>query len=260
MEAGTARLLVEDVAKSFGGVMALQGASLTARSRQILSVIGPNGAGKTTLINSICGVYPKDRGRVMLDDTDISRLHAHQIARHGLSRTFQNVALFRGMSVVDNLMLGRNAFLKTGVLSCGFYWGKAQREEIAQRQIVEKMMDMLEITYLRRVPAGSLPLGLQKRVELGRALVAEPKVLLLDEPMGGMNLEEKESMARYILDVVETTDTAVILIEHDMGVVMDISSQIIVMEQGRKLTEGSPEQVRTDQRVIQAYLGREHAA
>jgi branched-chain amino acid transport system ATP-binding protein len=245
METGSARLVVEDVAKSFGGVLALQGASLTARSGQILSVIGPNGAGKTTLINAVCGVYPKDRGRVLLDDEDI---------------TFQNVALFRGMSVLDNLMLGRNAFLNAGVLSCGLYWGKARREEIVQRRKVEEMMDFLEITYLRRSPAGSLPLGLQKRVELGRALVAEPKVLLLDEPMGGMNLEEKESMARYVLDVIETTDTAVILVEHDMGVVMDISNHVIVMEQGRKLSEGTPDQVRQDPRVIQAYLGTAHAA
>ena len=234
MEQRAGRLVAEDVAKSFGGVAALQGTSLTARAGEILSIIGPNGAGKTTLINALSGVYPKDRGRVLLDDLDISRLSAHQIARKGLSRTFQNVALFRGMSVLDNLLLGRNAYMRTGALSCGLYWGRTRREEFAQRRVVEEMMDFLEITYLRRQPAGSLPLGLQKRVELGRALVAQPKVLLLDEPMGGMNLEEKESMARYILDVVETTDTAVILIEHDMGVVMDISNRIIVMEQGAK--------------------------
>jgi branched-chain amino acid transport system ATP-binding protein len=255
-----ARLVAEDVAKSFGGVVALQGTSLTAHSGEILSIIGPNGAGKTTLINALCGVYPKDRGRVFLDGGDISRLAAHQVARRGLARTFQNVALFRGMSVLDNLMLGRNAHLRAGVLACGLYWGRARREEIAERLVVERMMDFLEITHLRRQPAGALPLGLQKRVELGRALVAQPRVLLLDEPMGGMNLEEKESMARYVLDIVDTTDTAVILVEHDMGVVMDISDRIIVMEQGRKLAEGTPEQVRGDARVIEAYLGREHAA
>jgi branched-chain amino acid transport system ATP-binding protein len=260
MEKGAARLVAEDVAKSFGGVAALQGTSLTAHAGEILSVIGPNGAGKTTLINTLCGVYPKDQGRVLLDNEDISRLSAHQVARRGLARTFQNVALFRGMSVLDNLMLGRNAHLRSGVLACGLYWGWARREEITERLAVEHIMDFLEITHLRRQPASALPLGLQKRVELGRALVAQPKVLLLDEPMGGMNLEEKESMARYVLDVVDTTDTAVILVEHDMGVVMDISNRVIVMEQGRKLAEGTPDEVRADTRVIEAYLGREHAA
>ncbi len=260
MEQRAARLVAEDVAKSFGGVVALQGASLSARPGEILSVIGPNGAGKTTLINAINGVYPKDRGRVLLDDEDISSLSAHQVARKGLARTFQNVALFRGMTVLDNLMLGRNAYMRSSVLACGLYWGRARREEIAQRRVVEEMMEFLEITYLRRQPVGSLPLGLQKRVELGRALVAQPKVLLLDEPMGGMNLEEKESMARYVLDVVEMTDTAVILVEHDMGVVMDISSRILVMEQGRMLAEGTPAEIKSNPRVIEAYLGREHAA
>jgi branched-chain amino acid transport system ATP-binding protein len=260
MAQDSVRLVVEDLAKSFGGVMALEGVSLAARPGEILSVIGPNGAGKTTLINGISGVYRTDRGRVLLDGEVISGLPANKVAWRGVARTFQNVALFRGLTVLENLMLGRNARMRSGVLACGLYWGPARREEIAQRRLVEEMIDFLQITGIRKTRVGSLPLGLQKRVELGRALVAQPKVLLLDEPMGGMNLEEKESMARFILDVVETTDTAVILVEHDMGVVMDISDRVMVMDHGARLAEGTPDEVRGDPRVIAAYLGQEHAA
>ena len=260
MAQGPPRLVVEDMAKSFGGVAAVDGVSLSAYGKEILSVIGPNGAGKTTLINGISGVFRLDRGVVRLEGTPLTGMRSHQMARRGISRTFQNVALFRGMTVLDNLLLGRNAFLHSGVFQGGLYWWRAKQEEIAQRRRVEEMIDFLGISDIRRQVAGALPLGLQKRVELGRALVAEPKVLLLDEPMGGMNLEEKESMARYILDVVETTDTAVILIEHDMGVVMDISDRVIVMDQGAKIAEDTPDVVRADQAVIEAYLGKPHAA
>ena len=233
------RLEVIDAAKSFGGVLALSEATLTAESRRILAIIGPNGAGKTTLINVVSGVYAPDAGRVLLNGTDITGpAGPFEVARHGIARTFQNVALFAGMTVLDNILLGRNMLMKSGVLKCGVFWGAARSEEIEHRRRAEEVIDFLNITDIRTAPAGSLPLGLQKRVELGRALAADPKVLLLDEPMGGMNLEEKESICRYVLDVVEMSDTAVILIEHDMGVVMDISDHIIVLDQGRKISEG----------------------
>lgn len=251
-------LIVDGAAKRFGGVTALSGASLHARSKEIQAIIGPNGAGKTTLINVISGVYPPDDGTVTLNGAKLDGLRSNQIARAGIARTFQNVALFAGMTVVQNILLGRNMLMRSGVLKCAMFWGPARREEVEHRRHVEQIIDFLNLTDIRGSVAGSLPLGLQKRVELGRALAADPKVLLLDEPMGGMNVEEKEDMCRYVLDVVELTDTAVILIEHDMGVVMDISDYVIVLDQGRKIGEGTPTEIRNDQAVIDAYLGASH--
>jgi len=251
-------LIVENAAKNFGGVRALTGASLHARSKQIQAIIGPNGAGKTTLINIISGVYPPDEGSVTLNGQLLNGMKSTQIARIGIARTFQNVALFAGMTVVQNILLGRNMLMKAGVVSCAWFWGKARREEVEHRRHVEEIIDLLNLNDIRGAVAGSLPLGLQKRVELGRALAADPKILLLDEPMGGMNVEEKEDMCRYILDVVDLTDTAVLLIEHDMGVVMDISDYVVVLDQGAKIGEGTPAEVRANQVVIDAYLGASH--
>jgi branched-chain amino acid transport system ATP-binding protein len=249
------QLSIQDVSKSFGGVQAVSHVGLDVQMGELMSVIGPNGAGKTTVLNMVSGFYHPDLGRIALDGTDITHTAPSRIAELGVARTFQNIALFKGMTVLDNLMLGRHVHMKSGVLASFAYWGLAQKEEVAHRRRVEDIIDFLKIQDLRRRPTGSLAYGLQKRVELGRALALDPEILLLDEPMGGMNQEEKEDMARFILDVNEEWGTTIILIEHDMGVVMDISTRVAVLDMGHKIAEGTPDEVRANPAVIKAYLG-----
>ena len=251
----TAQLAIHDVSKHFGGVRAVSGVSVEVPPGEIVSIIGPNGAGKTTLLNMISGFYHPNSGRISLEGDDVTHLAPNRIARRGVARTFQNIALFRGMTVVDNLMLGRHVHMKNGVFRSVLYWGPGQREEVAHRKVVEDIIAFLEIEAIRKRPVGSLPYGLQKRVELGRALALHPKILLLDEPMGGTNHEEKEDMARFILDVNDEWGTTIILIEHDMGVVMDISRRVVVLDLGQKIAEGSPDEVKANPAVIKAYLG-----
>ncbi|MSP51326.1 MAG: ABC transporter ATP-binding protein [Alphaproteobacteria bacterium] len=256
---GEVLLKIEDVSLSFGAVHALSEVGFEVRDREILAIIGPNGAGKTTMLNVLSGWYGPDQGGIVFKGVRRRRLRPHEAATLGIARTFQNVALFKRMTTLDNIMTGRHLKMRTNFLDHALYWGRAEREEIAHRETVERIIDFLEIEAIRKVPVGRLPYGLQKRVELARALAAEPTLLLLDEPMAGMNSEEKEDMCRYILDVNDEFGTTMALIEHDMGVVMDISDRVVVLDYGRKIADGPPDRVRADPAVIAAYLGVAHA-
>jgi branched-chain amino acid transport system ATP-binding protein len=252
-------LSVEDVSLAFGGVKALQGVSFDVAEHEIRAIIGPNGAGKSSMLNVLNGVYHPQRGRIRFRESVFEDMSPRRAAELGIARTFQNIALFKGMSVLDNIMAGRNLKMRAGILAQALWLGPARREELAHRRAVEEIIDFLEIQHIRRTPVGRLPYGLQKRVELARALAAEPTLLLLDEPMAGMNLEEKQDMCRFILDVNDHYGTTIVLIEHDMGVVMDISNRVVVLDYGRKIADGTPEEVRKNRSVIDAYLGVAHA-
>ena len=243
------------ISLAFGGVTVLDDVSFDIREGEIRAIIGPNGAGKSSMLNVINGFYHPDDGTITYKGETRTRMRPDQAARQGIARTFQNIALFRGMSTLDNIMTGRNTMMRRNFLWQALYLGPARREELEHRAQVEKVIEFLEIEAIRRVPVGRLPYGLQKRVELGRALAAEPDLLLLDEPMAGMNSEEKEDMCRFVLDVNDEFGTTIALIEHDMGVVMDISDRVVVLDYGRLIADGSPDEVRGNDEVIAAYLG-----
>ncbi|MBT5263375.1 MAG: ABC transporter ATP-binding protein [Rhodospirillaceae bacterium] len=254
-------LSVENITLSFGAVRAIRDVSFDIRKGEIRAIIGPNGAGKTSMLNVINGFYHPQEGRIMFRGAVRKQMKPHEAAAGGIARTFQNVALFRGMTTLDNIMTGRNLKMdkwRTSLIPAMFYYGPTQKEEIKHREYVERVIEFLEIEAIRKTPVGRLPYGLQKRVELGRALAAEPDLLLLDEPMAGMNLEEKEDMCRFVLDVNDEFGTTIALIEHDMGVVMDLSDRVVVLDHGEKIADGTPEDVKSNQNVIDAYLGVSH--
>ena len=255
---GDVILDLQNISLRFGGVKALTDISFNVREHEIRAIIGPNGAGKSSMLNVINGVYHPQEGKILFRGEERKQMDPHLAARQGISRTFQNIALFKGMSVLDNIMTGRTLKMKSNLLLQALWWGPARNEELAHRAKVEEIIDFLEIQHIRKTPVGRLPYGLQKRVDLGRALAMEPKVLLLDEPMAGMNVEEKQDMCRFILDVNDQFGTTIVLIEHDMGVVMDISDRVVVLDYGKKIGDGEPDEVRSSPEVIKAYLGAGH--
>jgi branched-chain amino acid transport system ATP-binding protein len=255
---GEVILDLQNISLSFGGVKALTDISFDVREHEIRAIIGPNGAGKSSMLNVINGVYTPQQGKIVYRGQPYEKMSSRQVAESGVARTFQSLALFKGMSVLDNIMTGRNLKMKTGLLAQALRWGPAEKEELQHREAVERIIDFLEIQNYRKTPVGQLPYGLQKRVDLGRALAMEPNLLLLDEPMAGMNMEEKQDMCRFVLDVNDEFGTTIVLIEHDMGVVMDISDRVVVLDYGKKIGDGTPDAVRNNQDVINAYLGVGH--